>query len=77
MVDPDDRLDDDEIDEDALSFGYIREDQAHRLRAWDDGHTVYLEQLPAGLREPGSGPEFRRGRPPWVKNVLARGKPSG
>ena len=57
-----------EIDEDALSYGYVRADLEHRLRIWDPGPPapVYLEVLPEGTRPPGSGPDRRRGTPPWA-----------
>ena len=37
---------DDEIDEDALSFGYVPADQLHRVRVTDDRHTCFVDILP-------------------------------
>jgi len=57
---------DDEIDEDALSLGYVPVDQLHRIREWVTEEVHYLEILPKGARAPGDGPEIREGRPPWA-----------
>lgn len=56
----------DDIDEDALGFGYVPVDQLHRIREWDNGYTCFLEVLADGTRKPGDGPEVRQGRPPWA-----------
>jgi hypothetical protein len=56
----------DDIDEDALSFGYVPVDQLHRIREWVTEDVHYLEILPEGARAPGEGPEVRQGRPPWA-----------
>ena len=37
---------DDEVDEHALSYGYILVSQLHRIRVTDDGHTCFVQILP-------------------------------
>jgi hypothetical protein len=54
---------DDDIDEDALSFGYVLVDQLHRVRECVTEEVHCLEFLPEGA---GEGPEVRQGRPPWA-----------